>query len=442
MEESLLKIEILFNLPINHYDCQELITTNNENIKLNINIIDSIKCIYTYNNLSSNLKIRLNETNLKNNITKILLDKSVRLDNLGYQFANLINLEEIVAHPENFYDVTNTEGIFLNTKIIPENIGDLLTNSVNLKMAFKDCKSKKKINLSKLNFLIWMNNCFENSLFEEISLLDLPNIQSIDYLFVNSKAKKIYCQSLNISNLISLEGIFKDCKNLEQITIDHWDTKNINNMSYLFYNTSNIKKSLSFKSWNTYKVNNMTAMFRNSSISSSLIYFNMSSIKTTRNMLLESKYSKGSNYIINNNIQLINSNLWNNNEIHLFELDSEEKKNKWKQFWNDGDLFLQVTFNKTITRSQLFSILEFMDNNKCNKSFSSVKELNLIFKEQMHTIPLKVWKIYNLLLFNIDCIHINGLLNDKNIKIVELNKNKILNISINDNIQVEKHLLF
>lgn len=430
------KIEIFFNINLNLIDCQQIITVNNLNIKPDLEIENKKKCIFTFTNFFDGLKISLNDTYLKNNIIKITFDKLIRLDNKGYQFANLPNLDEIVIYPENFIGVYNTEGIFFNTKIIPENLSDLLIETCNLNMGFKNCKSNQKINLSNLNNLLFMNSCFENSSFSEILVSNLPNIKCIKYMFNNCKAKKITCKYLNISNLISLEGIFKDCFNLEFLSMNNWDTTNINNMSYLFYNTPNIKNRISFKKWNTKNVINMTAMFKKSSLNSNLIYFDMSSIQITRNMLSESKYLNGSNFINPSNVELINSNLWSNNKTHLFELDSLTKIQKWINFWNDNDLFIQIFFNKPIVKSELFLFLEFENKGNNNKLFSSSNDLNLIFKEQMYNKPLSIWKIYNLFLFNIYTINIRYVLEDLNVMIDQIYYNKNLKINIDENIEI------
>ena len=46
---------------------------------------------------------------------------------------------------------------------------------------------------------------------------------------------------MEISNVNNMEGMFKDCVSLKSLPdISEWDTKNVINMNYLFYNCKSL----------------------------------------------------------------------------------------------------------------------------------------------------------------------------------------------------------
>ncbi len=434
-------ILITYNQILNSNDYSNLIITNHNLITPTIKKINDYQYNYIFNKYNSQIKVSFQNMAIKSKILELSLDINIRLDNNGFQLSDLSHLIKLDVHPENFEEVTNGEGIFFNTNFVPDNISSLITNFKNLRYGFKNCTCKCDINLFNLEKLYYLDHCFEKSKFNRISLSNFSSIQSAEFLFLDSETKTIDCSRLQIENLISLRGLFKNCYNLEYLNISEWNTKSITDMSYLFYGVKKLENKLCFKKWETSNVINMTAMFKKSNISSNLIYFNMDSIQLTKNMLSESEYYN-CNSILSTNCYLIDSNLWGDNEKLIFELPSSIKKNTWKKLWIDNRLFIELSFNVTVSRSELFSILNFYDNTQQVREFSSVKQINLLFGNQLNIVPSDNWKIYKLDYFEIESIGIDFKnIIQRNIQLTQLKVIDGINLILDPTISISPEII-
>lgn len=406
MKDYLVSITIIYNQVLNYNDYSKLIITNYNQIKPIINKLNNYKYVYIFNKYNSQIKISFQDSLIKSKVLEIILDNNIRFDNNGFQLSNFTNLINLVVYPDNFNEVTNGEGIFYSTNFVPNNILSLITNFENLSYGFKNCSSRNDINLDNLQKINKLDHCFEKSKFNMITLSNFPNLKSSQFLFLDSEASKIDCSQLEILNLISLRGLFKNCGNLEYLNISGWNTKNIIDMSYLFYGVDKLKSKLCFLKWDTSNVINMTSMFKKSNIDSNLVYFAMDSIQLTKNMLSKSKYYN-SDFILSTTCSLIDTNLWVDKDKLIFEISPAEKKSRWKKLWIDDKLFIELSFSVPISRSNLFSILHFYDKDFQVIEFSSVKQINLLFKNQLNIIPSDNWKFYNLNYYNIHSISVD-----------------------------------
>ena len=71
-------------------------------------------------------------------------------------------------------------------------------------------------------------------------------------------------QMLDTSLITSMYQMFGNATSfvLKKIDVSEWDTSNVENMSYMFYNNSSLEELGNIGNWDTSKVNTMTYMFR------------------------------------------------------------------------------------------------------------------------------------------------------------------------------------
>jgi len=120
-------------------------------------------------------------------------------------------------------------------------LNKLNTNKVkNISRMFKDCISLETINI---NF-------------------DLKNVEDISGLFENcNNLKKVDLSNFNNEKINNGSNLFANCESLVEINgIEKLNTKNIKNMSKMFYYCSNIKK-LNLSSFDTSQVTTFSRMF-------------------------------------------------------------------------------------------------------------------------------------------------------------------------------------
>ena len=88
---------------------------------------------------------------------------------------------------------------------------------------------------------------------------DCISLQEIDIPASNSDHVITWC----VSNVVTMRGMFKGCKNALIINVKNWDTHNIEDMSFMFYNCESVRNLKAVERFNTSKVKNMKAMFLN-----------------------------------------------------------------------------------------------------------------------------------------------------------------------------------
>ncbi len=95
---------------------------------------------------------------------------------------------------------------------------------------------------------------------------------NISQLFSGYQGTTIDLSQWNTSEVINMEGLFDDSKNLVNIDLTNWDVSNVTNMSGMFDDCSNLKQ-IDFRGKNTSKVNKIDGMFYKCS-SLENVYFN------------------------------------------------------------------------------------------------------------------------------------------------------------------------
>ena len=145
---------------------------------------------------------------------------------------------------------------FMSKKGLLE-INEMNTDEVtDLYGAFYQCTNLTYVNLSKSNF---------------------SKVETIEGLFNScSKLSKIDgLNSLDVSNVHNMGGVFSGCKALMELDISNWNTSKVSNMGAMFRYCSKIS-SININDWNVDSVEIVTGMFQGCT---NLQYLDLSNLK-------------------------------------------------------------------------------------------------------------------------------------------------------------------
>ena len=189
-------------------------------------------------------------------------------------------MENYDTKRRNFQVLKNLKEINNNNKII-----DIIKNinNNNIKDKIYDIIDLYN-NMDKNKMTIIYNNNDKN----KIKLFDedfIKNNKDNCYLIINNKKQelteyieikeqqKLEIKLYETKNITDMSGMFsfRDCSSLSSLPdISKWDTKNITNMSYMFYNCSSLSSLPDISKWDTKNITDMSCMFYNCSSLSSL----------------------------------------------------------------------------------------------------------------------------------------------------------------------------
>ena len=100
----------------------------------------------------------------------------------------------------------------------------------------------------------------------EIKLKIFKNVNNISYMFYecSSLSSLADISKWNISNVTDISHMLYQCSKLKYLPdISKLNTFNVNNMSYIFYECSSLSSLPDISKWNISNVNNMSDMFYN-----------------------------------------------------------------------------------------------------------------------------------------------------------------------------------
>ena len=123
------------------------------------------------------------------------------------------------------------------------------SNATNMNYLFNQCyklKTIKGINRlikNKSKTIIGIFQYCKNLEYLDISEWDISNISNMDFIFAAcSKLKEIKgLNKLKTNKVVSMQGIFYQCYELEYLDLSNWDTTNVTNMNYMFYECNKLK---------------------------------------------------------------------------------------------------------------------------------------------------------------------------------------------------------
>ena len=127
---------------------------------------------------------------------------------------------------------------------------------------------KKELNLKEYSIEIkegiqLPDNCFEmfDGFKKELSIhpnIDTSNVESMDYMFCNTKLANPDVSNWDTSKVKSMYGMFERAASANPDT-SNWDVSNVKNMSCMFRDAPRANPNTT--NWNTSKVKNMSDMF-------------------------------------------------------------------------------------------------------------------------------------------------------------------------------------
>ena len=297
-------------------------------------IIENILKDYSMNVINSrikNIKVILNAINediKKNNeiLKNLIKDKNSINDDIenGNELINIKDFKD-KSFIKGVLDIEFNDikkGVMLFS--YDDNFGiDVYLNNKKVNM-IKDLDNKWKIDYNFINpgkylFYIVFNEkildmeSFFGNIFNieslDLSNFDASNITTMRIMF--NKCKKLKeikgLDKLITNNVIDMEGMFQDCKELESLDLSNLDTSNVTYMGYFFNNCNNLKEIKGLNNFITNKVTEMQSMFK---ACYKLEYVDLSSFDTSNvtNMeyIFEECYKlkdiKGLNELITKNV--------------------------------------------------------------------------------------------------------------------------------------------
>ena len=103
--------------------------------------------------------------------------------------------------------------------------------------------------------------CCHNIIDIDLSSFDTKNVTNMSYMFYNcSNLTNIDLSSFDTKNVTNMSYMFSYCSNLTNIDLSSFDTKNVTDMSSMFNYCSNLT-NIDLSSFDTKNVTNMSNMF-------------------------------------------------------------------------------------------------------------------------------------------------------------------------------------
>ena len=121
------------------------------------------------------------------------------------------------------------------------------------------------IDISGLNDLLGVFFKLYNMEYVDISGWDTSNVTTMaDMFYYCTKLKKIIgIENLDVSKLRCTNSMFYGCENLVELDLTNWNTISLENMSYMFYNCSNLKIIKNIENWQLPNIMDVSYMFHN-----------------------------------------------------------------------------------------------------------------------------------------------------------------------------------
>ena len=166
---------------------------------------------------------------------------------------------------------------------------------------------------------------------------------NMDYMFKDILSLvKVEMYSNVDTNILSMKGSFENCKNLQIVYIEGFNTEKINSTQKLFCNTSIY--NLTLKNFSTYNVEDMSYMFSSTNIRNlSLDEFDTKKVKNMSNMFSESKSIMFLNLDSFNTSQVEDmssmfKNCWSLEGLNINNFETSKVKNMSEMFYYCYDL--------------------------------------------------------------------------------------------------------
>lgn len=231
-------------------------------------------------------------------VTSVIIADKVAPKSGKYLFRNLININKIEGFRNlNTCNMTSMRGMFtLCNNLATINLSHFNTENVtDMAMMFVDCYNLKQLDLRNFNTskVIDMDSIFygcANLETVDISNWDTGSMQNMTWAFgsgdnatipnVMNLKRIIGIENLDVSNVTTMERMFRNCKKLETLDLHKWDVSNVENMLQLFNGCRSLK-TLNIDGWNMKNVTNIQYMFNSCEVLEGTIALTFDSTKIT-----------------------------------------------------------------------------------------------------------------------------------------------------------------
>lgn len=231
-------------------------------------------------------------------VTSVIIADKVAPKSGKYLFRNLININKIEGFRNlNTCNMTSMRGMFtLCNNLATINLSHFNTENVtDMAMMFLDCYNLKQLDLRNFNTskVIDMDSIFygyANLETVDISNWDTGSMQNMTWAFgsgdnatipnVMNLKRIIGIENLDVSNVTTMERMFRNCKKLETLDLHKWDVSNVENMLQLFNGCRSLK-TLNIDGWNMKNVTNIQYMFNSCEVLEGTIALTFDSTKIT-----------------------------------------------------------------------------------------------------------------------------------------------------------------
>ena len=458
--ENLISIDLSYsdlsnvkNLSNMFYDCYNLEYINLKNV-----ILSSIENVsYLFHNLNNLISIDLSYSDFSKaldlsgmfrycydleyiNFTKIDISSVENMSYFFYYCENLVSIDFSNLDISNVKDINymfyfNKNLRFINLSNINatsiENMSSLfykhyyskknLENFISIDLSysdfskvkdissmFRECKSLKYVNLTKINLSSVKNMSYlfykcESLITIDLSNFDISNVRDISYMFskcenleyinltkINISSVEIMsylfdeCEGLTsidlsdleLSNVRDISCMFCECKNLNYIQLTNKNLSFVEDMSSLFYNCENLI-SINLSNLDISKVTDISSIFFgcNNLEYINLSKINISSVENIRYLFYDCKLLKSidlSNSVLSNVKDMTFIFESNNNLkfINLSNIIANSVKNMSYLFYDSNSFFLDIFNCKNLVSVDL-----------SNSDFSNVKDMSSMFKQ-------------------------------------------------------------
>ena len=219
-------------------------------------------------------------TFLKNPIKEFLNNKNlININNINKN--NEINMTLKIEKKDiknDIYFLDNTNGNYKiegksislkhdNLKELDESNVELFIDNIKLKFKKYFNPQKERLYKIKLRFKTKIKNCSfmfcdcKNILDLDLSSFDTKNATNMSYMFYNCKnLTNLNLSSFVTTNATNMSCMFSHCENILNLDLSSFDTSNATNMSYMFSHCEKLL-NLDLSSFDTNNVTNMSYMF-------------------------------------------------------------------------------------------------------------------------------------------------------------------------------------
>ena len=213
-------------------------------------------------------------------------------------FMNLKNVEKITGlNKLNTCNVTSMIGMFYNCSNLKQlDVSNFNTsNTTAMNHMFYNCSNLKQLDLNNFNTekVTTMEGMFANC--SELEKIDISNwntsnVEDMSWMFAGEDyghpantmilKKIIGIEDLDVSNVKSMDRMFRHCHELTSLDLHKWNVSNVEIMRQLFSNCTSLSE-LNIENWDMGNVTNTQYMFLNCYKLNSTITLSVDSTKLT-----------------------------------------------------------------------------------------------------------------------------------------------------------------